>query len=275
MAWSGVACDSAFAPARLQLTKAESLGRFGQWSGNLDRKRSGTVYMSREIEGESAAGPSRTTLRRRALLSAVMTSMAVAIVGARSEMSFAEEGGKNGRVWGAAELDFRMYVCGATGKFCPAMTKSEIPPARQIDATLAKDLVLIPEQVLQGTFAKRGKLLPQKLEETSAALSESLLPEFQRRVSFDPEDKTDQYALDFDTYIKWKAVASLLPQESDRMLFQRSVGDRVLRALLPAAEPYDAGSDGDMQYSKIRAHCTGAAVTVCGYTYLSPLTPTA
>ena len=179
--------------------------------------------------------------------------MAVAIVGARSEMSFAEEGGKNGRVWGAAELDFRMYVCGATGKFCPAMTKSEIPPARQIDATLAKDLVLIPEQVLQGTFAKRGKLLPQKLEETSAALSESLLPEFQRRVSFDPEDKTDQYALDFDTYIKWKAVASLLPQESDRMLFQRSVGDRVLRALLPAAEPYDAGSDGDMQYSKIRA----------------------
>ena len=57
-------------------------------------------------------------------------------------------------------------------------------------------------------------------------------------------DRADQYALDFDTYIKWKAVASLLPQDNDRRLFQLSAGRLVLESLIPSVEPYDAGRDG-------------------------------
>jgi len=75
-------------------------------------------------------------------------------------------------------------------------------------------------------------------------LSETLLPEFQKRIAFDPEDLTNQYALDFDAYINWKTVASLLPQANDRVLFQKSVGDLVLESLDADIEPYDARSQG-------------------------------
>ena len=58
------------------------------------------------------------------------------------------EDGSKGKVWGAAELDFRMYVCGATGNFCPAMTKLDVAPARKIDAELALDIANVPSRVL-------------------------------------------------------------------------------------------------------------------------------
>lgn len=82
------------------------------------------------------------------------------------------------------------------------------------------------------------------MEESADALSETLLPEFQKRIAFDPEDLTNQYALDFDAYINWKTVASLLPQANDRVLFQKSVGDLVLESLDADIEPYDARSQG-------------------------------
>jgi len=84
----------------------------------------------------------------------------------------------------------------------------------------------------------------KKMEEAADALSETLLPEFQKRIAFDPEDITNQYALDFDAYIKWKTIASLLPQANDRVLFQKSVGDFVLKSLDADIEPYDARSEG-------------------------------
>jgi hypothetical protein len=39
-----------------------------------------------------------------------------------------------------------------------------------------------------------------------------------------------QYALDFDVYIKWKAVAALLAQPNDRLLFQKRAGDMILES---------------------------------------------
>ena len=179
-------------------------------------------------------------LRRRAVLSALMAGTVASLVGS-GDVAHAEGGG---RVWGAAELDFRMYVCGATSKFCPAMTKVKVAPARQVDAALARDVSEIPGRVLVTAFAKRGKLLPDKLKESAAKMSETLLPEFQKRAFFDPDDKANQYSLDFDTYVNWKAVAALLPQPNDRVLFQKSVGAMVLQSLDASVEPYDARSEG-------------------------------
>lgn len=84
----------------------------------------------------------------------------------------------------------------------------------------------------------------KQLERSAEALSESLLPEFQKRIAFDSADLTDQYALDFDTYINWKAVASLLPQANDRVLFQKTVGDMILDSIGADIEAYDASSRG-------------------------------
>jgi hypothetical protein len=194
--------------------------------------------------------PARTWLKmsggggsRRAVVSVLMAGAVVALTGTGGA-AFAEDGAANGRVWGAAELDFRMYVCGATGKFCPAMTKISIAPARQIDEELARAVSEIPGRVLETAFAKRGKLLPAKLKEAAEILSEKMLPEFERRVVFDPEETTNQYALDYDTYIKWKAVGVLLPQSNDRVLFQKSVGEMMLEAIDAPIEPYDARSEG-------------------------------
>ena len=78
-------------------------------------------------------------------------------------------------------------------------------------------------------------------------MSETLLPEFQKRIAFDSEDLSNQYALDFDMYIKWKAVASLLPQANDRVLFQKSVGDMVLESIGADIEAYDAPSQGGVK----------------------------
>lgn len=97
----------------------------------------------------------RPATTRRAILSALMTASALCVVGGASNSAYAEEG----KVWGAAELDFRMYVCGATGKFCPAMTKIKIPPARQIDSALAQEIASIPKRVLETSFSKRGTLM--------------------------------------------------------------------------------------------------------------------
>lgn len=87
----------------------------------------------------------------------------------------------------------------------------------------------------------------KKLQESADAMSETLLPEFQKRIAFDSEDLSNQYALDFDMYIKWKAVASLLPQANDRVLFQKSVGDMVLESIGADIEAYDAPSQGGVK----------------------------
>ena len=212
----------------------------------------GTRARRRQLAGSGHAGASSLAatmeaggestpraLTRRAVLSALMVGAVVSLVGGGG-VAHAE----GGRVWGAAELDFRMYVCGATSKFCPAMTKVKVAPARQVDAALARDVSEIPGRVLAVAFAKRGKLLPEKLKESAEKMSEALLPEFQRRAFFDPDDKANQYALDYDTYINWKAVAALLPQPNDRVLFQKSVGAMILQSLDESVEPYDARSEG-------------------------------
>ena len=188
---------------------------------------------------EADSESTHRALTRRAVFSALMAGV-VASLGGGGGIAHAE----GGRVWGAAELDFRMYVCGATSKFCPAMTKVKVAPARQVDAALARDVSEIPGRVLTVAFAKRGKLLPEKLKESAEKMSEALLPEFQRRAFFDPDDKANQYALDYDTYINWKAVAALLPQPNDRELFQKSVGAMILQSLDESVEPYDARSEG-------------------------------
>ena len=77
-----------------------------------------------------------------------------------------------------------------------------------------------------------------------AELEVSGAAEFQKRIAFDSADLTDQYALDFDTYINWKAVASLLPQANDRVLFQKTVGDMILDSIGADIEAYDASSRG-------------------------------
>ena len=86
---------------------------------------------------------------------ALMAGTALSVAGGGSSAVYAEDG----KVWGAAELDFRMYVCGATGKFCPAMTKVKVAPARQIDEALAQDIASIPQRVFETSFSKRGALM--------------------------------------------------------------------------------------------------------------------
>jgi len=148
-----------------------------------DQLRHQSRYGSRTImcaakDGEAAhEAISAKGTSRRAVLSALMAGALVSLVGSGSAVH-AEDGAKV-RVWGAAELDFRMYVCGATGKFCPAMTKVTVAPARQIDEALAQDISEIPGRVLESAFSKRGNLLPAKLRDTAEALSASMLSEFQ------------------------------------------------------------------------------------------------
>ncbi len=218
-------------------------------------RRSGSIPLERcpapRVPRRATRRPLATTMaasseeapravRRRAVLSVLMAGTVASLAGIGGA-AHAEDGG---RVWGAAELDFRMYVCGATSRFCPAMTKVKVAPARQVDASLAQDISEIPGRVLATAFAKRGKLLPDKLKESAAKMSETLLPEFQKRAFFDPDDKANQYALDYDTYVNWKAVAALLPQPNDRVLFQKSVGAMVLQSLDASVAPYDARSEG-------------------------------
>ena len=119
--------------------------------------RSATTSMTARGEEAVEREPrARPAITRRAVLSALMAGAALSVAGGGSGAVNAAE---DGRVWGAAELDFRMYVCGATGKFCPAMTKVKVTPARQIDATLAQGIAAIPKRVLETSFSKRGTLL--------------------------------------------------------------------------------------------------------------------
>lgn len=148
---------------------------------------------------------SRTAWPRRALLSALTTLAVVSSIPAQANTGSAD----TGKVWGAAELDFRMYVCGATGKFCPSMTKTVVPPARRVDEELADAITEIPSRVLQDTFSKRGKLLPAKLEEATGVLSASLLPAFQRRVAFDSEDRSLCFALSIPSASRDWSVGAL------------------------------------------------------------------
>jgi len=159
-------------PHRLDATRVASPDQLRHQS----RYGSHTIMCAGK-DGETAheAIPAKGT-GRRAALSALMAGALVSLVGSGSAVH-AEDA--KVRVWGAAELDFRMYVCGATGKFCPAMTKVTVAPARQIDEALAQDISEIPGRVLESAFSKRGNLLPAKLRDTAEALSDSMLSEFQ------------------------------------------------------------------------------------------------
>jgi len=131
------------------------------------------------------------------------------------------------KVWGAAELDFWVYICSATGKFCPEMTKVEISPARKVDRELAEALHSIPRQV----FVEMTGRKVQELDASVDSDRELVLSLFQKRVSFDPSDLTDQYSLDFDSYLVWKSLARILPSNEERRVFQRQVAKRMLEQL--------------------------------------------
>lgn len=106
------------------------------------------------------------------MIVALMAGTVLSVAGGGSSAVYAEDG----KVWGAAELDFRMYVCGATGKFCPAMTKVKVAPARQIDEALAQDIASIPQRVFETSFSKRGALMvnPAGLDDTMQSRASAL-----------------------------------------------------------------------------------------------------
>ena len=149
------------------------------------------------------------------------------------------------KVWGAAELDAAMYMCGATGKifgtplFCPPKTKVETAPARSLDPELSKTLSDIP-----------GKLLLERFRVDASAYStartgyiQSLEREFQKRAKFVSGDTADQFGFDFLAYVEWKVAAQLLPRPDDRSRFVAAVGAESLTALRASgvrAVKYDA-----------------------------------
>jgi hypothetical protein len=152
------------------------------------------------------------------------------------------------KVWGAAELDAAMYMCGATGKlfntplFCPPKTKVEIAPPRSLDPALSDTLAKLP-----------GKLLTEKFgvsaEAYAAARSASfanLEREFQKRARFVSGDTAGQFGFDFTAYLEWRLAAQFLPQTEDRKRFLAAVGAGSLAALRGAgadAASYDARAE--------------------------------
>ena len=130
----------------------------------------------------------RSTFRyeRRAVASVLLGSL-LGMIGARDPVWAAAPVGKE-KVWGAAELDLLMYVCGATGKGCPEKTKVVIAPARSIEPRLAAALAAIPRDVARADFGLDETRLTQRVD----ALRSKLEALYQRRAKFDASDITNQ-----------------------------------------------------------------------------------
>jgi len=149
-------------------------------------------------------------------------------VGARVPAGAVAPVGKE-KVWGAAELDFLTYVCGATGKGCPEKTKVVIEPARTLDKRLAASLASVPFAVATTEFG----IKEAALREAVVTAAGKLEPFYQRRARFDPADLSNQYAFDFDSVLTWSAVLAILPP-SKLEAFQRAVGAKALQAVREA-----------------------------------------
>jgi len=174
--------------------------------------------------GLNMVKPVSNSLSRRKTVANLITAslLAVGVFGGSYPARAASE-----KVWGAAELDFLMYICGATGKFCPAKTKVTVEPARTVDATFASAVAAFPGSVLVQNFGIPAGKLTSAVEEES----KFYLAEFQKRIIFDPQDLSNQYSFDFNAYLTYLAIAKLLPDPGKQAQFQKKLGDKVLGAL--------------------------------------------
>ena len=119
----------------LSLCGLHSYARRATCTDSRMRQR-GTVLSSLSLRAsargdERGEGQERSggAMGRRGLLAALVLAT-VAACGGGGGAAHAEEKTK---VWGAAELDFRMYLCGATGKGCPAKTETVVAAARTLN----------------------------------------------------------------------------------------------------------------------------------------------
>jgi hypothetical protein len=161
------------------------------------------------------------------------------------ERAFAEGSTK---VWGAAELDAAMYMCGATGKifgtplFCPPKTKVEIAAPRDLDPVLSKTLSDIPGKVLLQKF----RVDEIKYSNARSTYIQGLEREFQKRSKFTSGDTAGQFGFDFLAYVEWKVAAQLLQEADDRRRFVAAIGAESLAALRATgarAAKYDARAE--------------------------------
>eukprot|EP00961_Rhodomonas_salina_P286448 3870433-Rhodomonas_salina.1 len=88
-------------------------------------------------------------------------------------------------------------------------TYQTIEAARTIDASFATTIAGIPSSVVSKNFGIPAEKLRAAVEEES----KFYLAEFQKRIAFDPNDLSNQYSLDFNSYLTYLAVGKLLQDD--------------------------------------------------------------
>jgi hypothetical protein len=137
------------------------------------------------------------------------------------------------KIWGAAELDAAMYMCGATGKlfntpiFCPPKTKATVAAARELDYGLSNILSNLPGIILVEKFG----ISKSEYFTAKRIMSEKFEPEFQKRARFASGETANQFGFDFNAYVEWRIASQFLPNTDQRNRFTKAIGKETLTAL--------------------------------------------
>ncbi|KAG7365578.1 hypothetical protein IV203_038782 [Nitzschia inconspicua] len=150
---------------------------------------------------------------------------------------------------GAAELDFEYYMRDLVGGnkregTVQASKPPPVPPPRTLQGPLLPLLLdkdcsqsCIPVKALiqqLQTTTKSSMSTPaiiQDIQSSVASIKERTYKSFYAKAPWQKEDVSDQYYFDFTAYALWKTAAVMLPDNTDRDRFARSIGKLLLEHL--------------------------------------------
>ncbi|KAG7345880.1 hypothetical protein IV203_004947 [Nitzschia inconspicua] len=150
---------------------------------------------------------------------------------------------------GAAELDFEYYMRDLMGGnkregTVQASKPPPVPPPRTLQGPLLPLLLdkecsqsCIPVKALIQQLQTTTKssmstsTIIQDIQSSVASIKERTYKSFYAKAPWQKEDVSDQYYFDFTSYALWKTAAVMLPDNTDRDKFARSVGKLLLEHL--------------------------------------------